>query len=90
MWIVEKNLPGLVSLHGDAMSDDNDDDKVDTLDVILGHVSQREDAGYDDVGEDVGVGVGVSAVVGVGVNGQGVSLGASENYTCIHMTLDRT
>jgi len=27
------------------MSDDNDDDKVDTLDVILGHVSQREDAG---------------------------------------------
>jgi len=63
------------SLHDDAMSDDNDDDKVDTLDVILGHVSQREDAGYDDAGEDVSVGVGVSAVVGVGVNGQGVSLG---------------
>jgi len=65
------------SLHDDAMSDDNDDDKVDTLEVILGHVSQREDAGYDDAGEDVSVDVGVSAVVGVGVNGQGVSLGVS-------------
>ena len=66
-------------LHDDAQSDDDDDAEADILEAILGHVGRREDAGYDDEGVDVsvdvGVGVGVGAVVGVGVHGQGVSLG---------------
>jgi len=36
---------------------------------------QRENAGYVNAGVDVSEGVGVGAVVSVGANGQGVSLG---------------
>jgi len=43
--------------------------------AILCHVGQRDDVGYDDDGVDVSVGVSFGAVVGVGVNGQGVSPG---------------
>jgi len=58
-----------------AQSGNDDDDSADILNAILGHVGQREDAGYDDEGMDVSVGVGVGAVVGASVNGQGSSLG---------------
>jgi len=62
-------------LYDDAQRNDDDNDSTDILDAILGHMSQHEDAGYDDEGVDISVGVGVGAVVGVGVNSQGVSLG---------------
>ena len=61
-------------LHDDAQSDDHEDGLVNTLEAIFGHMSQHEDAGYDDDEVEVSVVVGVSAVVGVGVNGQGVGL----------------
>ena len=51
-------------LHDDAQSGDDENDPVDTLGAILGHMSQREDVGCNDDGVEVGVGVGVGAVVG--------------------------
>ena len=40
-------------MYDDAQCDDDDDDSTDLLDVILGHVGQRKDAGYVDEGVDV-------------------------------------
>jgi len=62
-------------VYDDAQSDDDDDNSADILEAILGHVSQREDTSYNDDGVDVSVRVDVGAIVGVSVNGQGVSLG---------------
>jgi len=44
-------------LHDHVQSDDDDNDSPDILEAILGHVGQREDAGYDDDGADVSVGL---------------------------------
>jgi len=51
-------------LYDNAQSDDDEDDPVDTLETILGHMSQCEDVGYNDDGVEVSLGVGVGAVVG--------------------------
>ena len=65
-----------ISAQDDAQSDYDDDDEVSVLDVILGpHVSQHEDTVCDEDGVDVSVGVDDDAVVGVGVQGQGVNPG---------------
>jgi len=60
--------------HDDAQIDDNDDDPADILEAILDHMIEREDSGYNDVAVNVSVGVSFGAIVGVGVNGQEVSL----------------
>ena len=62
-------------LHDDPQNDNDDDEPEDTIAELLGPVSQQEDTGYDDDGVDVSVSVRVGVVGGVGVSGQGVSLG---------------
>jgi len=59
-------------LYDDAQSDNDDDESVNALEAILGHVGQHEDTGCVNDGVDVSVGVNIGAVVGVGVHGQGV------------------
>ena len=61
-------------LHEDTQSDDDDDGPADTIEELLGLISQRKDTGCDDDGVDVSVGVGVGARVGVGVSCLGVCL----------------
>ena len=57
--------------------DYDDDGPADTIEELLGPISQREDAGCIDDWVDVSIGVGVGARVGAGVSGLGVGLGAS-------------
>jgi len=61
--------------HNKPKTKNHDDDSVDILEAILGHVGQREDAGHDNDRVDVSVGVDVGAIVGVSVHGQGANLG---------------
>jgi len=51
-------------LYSDAQGDSDDDESVDVLEAILGHVGQQEDTGCHDVGMDFSVGADVGAVVG--------------------------
>mmetsp|Transcript_100908 Transcript_100908/g.162813 ORF Transcript_100908/g.162813 Transcript_100908/m.162813 type:complete len:162 (-) Transcript_100908:44-529(-) len=51
-------------LYSDAQGDSDDDESVDVLEAILGHVGQHEDTGCHDVGMDFSVGADVGAVVG--------------------------
>jgi len=44
-------------LYYDAQSDDDKDGPVNTLEAVLGHMSQQEDAGYDNDGLEVSVSV---------------------------------
>jgi len=64
-----------ISANNDAQSDDDDNNEASILeDILVCQVGPLEETACDEDGVDVIVGVDVDAVVGVGVQGQGVNL----------------
>jgi len=62
-------------MHDNTQSDNDDDAPTETIEELLGPMSQRKDTDCVNDGVDVSVDVGVGAGIRVGVGGLGVSLG---------------